>query len=158
MIRSKTVRPVFVKMTSFDRILESVAIVLLLLTWLIAFSFTFMQDAHLLYFLFATMATVFSGSMFMTARFPGKLRIKMPVVFNDDAIVPQSAMVLRCIRWIGVAFALQGYFFLWGFKCLRSEELLNYGILLFSIGGAGTLLFMICIFVYYIRRVNRLNK
>ena len=101
---------------------------------------------------------VLAGIMFLTVRLPDKLRIKMHVDLGGDAIVLQSRLVLRCIRWIGVTFALQGHFFIWGFRCLRSEGLHSCGILLFVIAAAVTLSFVISVLVYYTMRINKLNK
>ena len=77
----------------------------------------------------------------------------MHVDLGGDAIILQSRLVLRCIRWIGVTFALQGHFFIWGFRCLHS-----CGILLFVIAAAVTLSFVISVLVYYTMRINKLNK
>lgn len=153
MIRCKTVRPLIVQKTRFDRVLELVAIVLILLAWFAASCLYVLDNQYFLYFLFSALSTMLAGIMFLTVRFPDKLRIKMHVDLGGDAIVLQSRLVLRCIRWIGVTFALQGHFFIWGFRCLRS-----CGILLFVIAAAVTLSFVISVLVYYTMRINKLNK
>ena len=158
MIRCKTVRPLIVQKTRFDRVLELVAIVLILLAWFAASCLYVLDNQYFLYFLFSALSTMLAGIMFLTVRIPDKFRIKMHVDLGGDAIVLQSRLVLRCIRWIGVTFALQGHFFIWGFKCLRSEGLHSCGIFLFVIAAAGTLSFVISILVYYTMRINKLNK
>ena len=102
MIRCKTVRPLIVQKTRFDRVLELVAIVLILLAWFAASCLYVLDNQYFLYFLFAALSTMLAGLMFLTVRFPDKLRIKMHVDLGGDAIVLQSRLVLRCIRWIGV--------------------------------------------------------
>lgn len=158
MIRCKTVRPLIVQKTRLDRVVELVAIVLILLAWFAASCLYVLDNQYFLYFLFAALSTMLAGIMFLTVRFPDKLRIKMHVDLGGDAIVLQSRLVLRCIRWIGVTFAMMGHIFIWGFRCLRSEGLHFCGILLFVIAAAVTLSFVISVLVYYTMRINKLNK
>lgn len=110
MIRCKTVLPLIVQKTRFDRVLEFVATVLIMLAWFTASCLYVLDNQYFLYFLFAALSTMLAGIMLLTVRFPDKLRIKMHVDLGGDAIALQSRLVLRCIRWIGVTFAMQAHF------------------------------------------------
>ena len=64
MIRCKTVRPVVVEKARFDRILEFVAIVLVLLICFIASYLYVLDNVYFLYFLFPALSTMLTGIMF----------------------------------------------------------------------------------------------
>lgn len=64
MIRCKTVRPVVVEKARFDRVLEFVAIVLILLIWFIASFLYVLGNLYFLSFLFPVLSTMLIGIMF----------------------------------------------------------------------------------------------
>ena len=64
MLRCKTVRPVVVEKARFDRILEFVAIVLVLLICFIASYLYVLDNVYFLYFLFPALSTMLTGIMF----------------------------------------------------------------------------------------------
>lgn len=112
----KAVKPVFVPPTRFYRILDLAVLFLLLLMWILAVRFN--VDAPelvptgfdvagrprgwgsplLMYSLMPGMATVCAVFFFIAYRKPQF--INLPVTLKELAVVRQSVLILRCVRWV----------------------------------------------------------
>ncbi|MBR5803504.1 MAG: DUF1648 domain-containing protein [Bacteroidaceae bacterium] len=118
---NQPVKPVSVPPTRFDCVLDLVVLFLCILSWALAIGlyldapeqiptgFDAMGNPRswgspVFYFFFAVMATFVTTLMFVSLRYPQL--INLPVTLNEQTIIPQSALMARCIRWINIICSL----------------------------------------------------
>ena len=170
-LNNKVVKPVRVPPTRFDCILDLVALLLIVLLWVLSIYF-FIDGPEKVptgfdvegnprgwgstafYFLMSGMGTFYAVAMFSAARFPQF--INMPVVLKENTIVPQSALMIRCCRWLNIVglgmflfilFQMAGY----QYEALRLDESS------FVAGILGSVVLMLSFIIYYSVRISQVK-
>ncbi|MBR4846339.1 MAG: DUF1648 domain-containing protein [Bacteroidaceae bacterium] len=169
---NQPVKPVSVPPTRFDRVLDLVALFLIVLLWVLAISF-FIDDAPdkiptgfdaagnprgwgsaAFYFLMPVIATPVVGLMFLSTRYPQL--INLPVALRQQVIVHQSALMIRCCRWLNIVCEVMMLFiliFMAGFQ----YETLYMDSDIFVAGIYGTVILMFVVIIYYSVRISRVK-
>lgn len=169
--KSKTVKPVFVPPTRFDRVLDLVAIFLLVLLWGLAIAFYIDAPDKVptgfdaagnprgwgspaFYFLMPAINIFYAVAMFAAIYFPQF--INMPVVLKEKTVVAQSALMIRCCRWLNIVGQLMFLFILLqmaGYQC----ESLRMGPSLFMGGIFANIALLLGVIIYYSVRISRVE-
>ena len=114
---NQPVKPVSVPPTRFDRVLDLVALFLCILSWALAIGLYLDAPEQIptgfdatgnprgwgspaFYFFFAGIATFVTVLMFVSLRYPQF--INLPITLNERTVIPQSALLARCVRWINI--------------------------------------------------------
>lgn len=170
-LNNQPVKPVRVPPTRFDRVLDLVALFLVVLLWVLTIKFYIDAPEKVptgfdaagnprgwgsaaFYFLMSGMGTFYAVAMFFAAYFPQF--INMPVVLKESTIVPQSALMIRCCRWlniVGLAMFLFILFHMAGYqyKALRMDASL------FVAGMIGNVVLMLGFIIYYCVRISQVK-
>ncbi len=166
-LNNQPVKPVRVPPTLFDRILDLIALFLLLLMWVLAIYFFIDAPDKVptgfdaagnprgwgsaaTYFLMPGIGVFYAVAMFLATYFPQF--INMPVVLKEKTVVPQSTLMIRCCRWlniVGLAMFLYILFYMAGFQ----YEPLRMDASLFVIGILGSIPLMLGIIICYCVRI-----
>ena len=155
--------------TRFDRVLDLLALFLCILSWALAIGLY--SDAPeqiptgfdvagnprgwgspLFYFFFAGIATFVTALMFVSLRYPQL--INLPIALNERTVVSQSALMIRCVRWINIVCNLMFLLLLTqigGYQC----EQMKLNPTDFIIGIFTLIFVMFIIIIYYCRRISR---
>lgn len=170
-LNNQPVKPVRVPPTRFDRILDLVALFLVVLLWVLTIKFYIDAPEKVptgfdaagnprgwgcaaFYFLMSGMGTFYAVAMFFAAYFPQF--INMPVVLKESTIVPQSALMIRCCRWlniVGLAMFLFILFHMAGYQ----YEALRMDASLFVAGMIGSVFLMLGVIIYYCVRISQVK-
>ena len=170
-LNNQPVKPVRVPPTRFDRVLDLVAQFLFVLLWVLAIKFYIDAPEKVptgfdaagnprgwgsaaFYFLMSGMGTFYAVAMFFAAYFPQF--INMPVVLKESTIVPQSALMIRCCRWlniVGLAMFLFIFFQMVGYQ----YEALRMDASLFVAGMIGNVVLMLGFIIYYSVRISQVK-
>ena len=170
-LNNQPVKPVRVPPTRFDRILDLVSLFLVVLLWVLTIKFYIDAPEKVptgfdaagyprgwgsaaVYFLMSGMGTFYAVAMFFAAYFPQF--INMPVVLKESAIVPQSALMIRCCRWlniVGLAMFLFILFQMAGYQygALRMDASL------FVAGMIGSVVLMLGVIICYCVRISQVK-
>ena len=170
-LNNQPVKPVRVPPTRFDRVLDLVAQFLIVLLWVLAIKFYIDAPEKVptgfdaagyprgwgsaaFYFLMSGMGTFYAVAMFFAAYFPQF--INMPVMLKESTIVPQSALMIRCCRWlniVGLAMFLFIFFQMVGYQ----YEALRMDASLFVAGMIGNVVLMLGFIIYYSVRISQVK-
>ena len=170
-LNNQPVKPVRVPPTRFDRVLDLVALFLIVLLWVLTIKFYIDAPEKVptgfdaagnprgwgsaaFYFLMSGMGTFYAVAMFFAAYFPQF--INMPVVLKESTIVPQSALMIRCCRWlniVGLAMFLFIFFQMVGYQ----YEALRMDASLFVAGMIGNVVLMLGFIIYYCVRISQVK-
>ena len=170
-LNNQPVKPVRVPPTRFDRILDLAALFLIVLLWVLTIKFYIDAPEKVptgfdaagyprgwgsaaFYFLMSGMGTFYAVAMFFAAYFPQF--INMPVVLKESTIVPQSALMIRCCRWlniVGLAMFLFIFFQMVGYQ----YEALRMDASLFVAGMIGNVVLMLGFIIYYSVRISQVK-
>ena len=170
-LNNQPVKPVRVPPTRFDRILDLAALFLIVLLWVLTIKFYIDAPEKVptgfdaagnprgwgsaaFYFLMSGMGTFYAVAMFFAAYFPQF--INMPVVLKESTIVPQSALMIRCCRWlniVGLAMFLFIFFQMVGYQ----YEALRMDASLFVAGMIGNVVLMLGFIIYYCVRISQVK-
>ena len=170
-LNNQPVKPVCVPPTRFDRVLDLVALFLIVLLWVLTIKFYIDAPEKVptgfdaagnprgwgsaaFYFLMSGMGTFYAVAMFFAAYFPQF--INMPVVLKESTIVPQSALMIRCCRWlniVGLAMFLFIFFQMVGYQ----YEALRMDASLFVAGMIGNVVLMLGFIIYYCVRISQVK-
>ncbi|MBQ4622173.1 MAG: DUF1648 domain-containing protein [Bacteroidaceae bacterium] len=170
-LNNQPVKPVRVPPTRFDRVLDLVALFLIVLLWVLTIKFYIDAPERVpigfdaagnprgwgsaaFYFLMSGMGTFYAVAMFFAAYFPQFINI--PVVLKESTIVPQSALMIRCCRWlniVGLAMFLFILFHMAGYQ----YEALRMDASLFVAGMIGNVVLMLGFIIYYSVRISQVK-
>ena len=170
-LNNQPVKPVRVPPTRFDRVLDLVALFLIVLLWVLTIKFYIDAPEKVptgfdaagnprgwgsaaFYFLMSGMGTFYAVAMLFAAYFPQF--INMPVVLKESTIVPQSALMIRCCRWlniVGLAMFLFILFHMAGYQ----YEALRMDDSLFVAGMIGNVVLMLGFIIYYSVRISQVK-
>jgi uncharacterized membrane protein len=170
-LNNQPVKPVRVPPTRFDRVLDLAALFLIVILWVLAIKFYIDAPEKVpagfdaagnprgwgspaLYFLISGMATLYAVAIFFAAYFPQF--INMPVVLKESTIVPQSALMIRCCRWlniVGLAMFLFILFYMAGYQ----YEALRMDASLFVAGMIGSVFLMLGVIICYCVRISQVK-
>ena len=170
-LNNQPVKPVRVPPTRFDRILDLAALFLIVLLWVLTIKFYIDAPEKVptgfdaagnprgwgsaaFYFLMSGMGTFYAVAMFFAAYFPQF--INMPVMLKESTIVPQSALMIRCCRWlniVGLAMFLFIFFQMVGYQ----YEALRMDASLFVAGMIGNVVLMLGFIIYYCVRISQVK-
>ena len=170
-LNNQPVKPVRVPPTRFDRVLDLAALFLVVLLWVLTIKFYIDAPEKVptgfdaagnprgwgsaaFYFLMSGMGTFYAVAMFFAAYFPQF--INMPVVLKESTIVPQSALMIRCCRWlniVGLAMFLFILFHMAGYQ----YEALRMDDSLFVAGMIGNVVLMLGFIIYYSVRISQVK-
>ena len=170
-LNNQPVKPVRVPPTRFDRVLDLAALFLVVLLWVLTIKFYIDAPEKVptgfdaagnprgwgsaaFYFLMSGMGTFYAVAMFFAAYFPQF--INMPVMLKESTIVPQSALMIRCCRWlniVGLAMFLFILFHMAGYQ----YEALRMDDSLFVAGMIGNVVLMLGFIIYYSVRISQVK-
>lgn len=170
-LNNQSVKPVRVLPTRFDRILDLAALFLLLLMWTLAICFFIDAPEKVptgfdaagnprgwgspaFYFLMPGIGVFYAAAIFATSYFPQF--INLPVTLKKETVGPQSALMIRCGRWlniVGLAMFLYLLLFMGSFR----HESLHMDASSFAIGVYGSIFLMIAVIIYYCVRIARVK-
>ena len=170
-LNNQPVKPVRVPPTRFDRVLDLVAQFLIVLLWVLAIKFYIDAPEKVptgfdaagyprgwgsaaFYFLMSGMGTFYAVAMFFAAYFPQF--INMPVVLKESTIVPQSALMIRCCRWLNIV-GLAMFLFILLHMAGYQYEVLRMDASLFVAGMIGNVVLMLGFIIYYSVRISRVK-
>ena len=170
-LNNQPVKPVRVPPTRFDRVLDLVALFLIVLLWVLTIKFYIDAPEKVptgfdaagnprgwgsaaFYFFMSGMGTFYAVAMFFAAYFPQF--INMPVVLKESTVVPQSALMIRCCRWlniVGLAMFLFILFHMAGYQ----YEALRMNASLFVVGIIGSVVLILGFIIYYSVRISQVK-
>lgn len=170
-LNNQPVKPVRVPPTRFDRILDLVSLFLVGLLWVLTIKFYIDAPEKVptgfdatgnprgwgsaaFYFLMSGMGTFYAVAMFFAAYFPQF--INMPVVLKESTIVPQSALMIRCCRWLNIV-GLSMFLFILFQMAGYQYEALRMDASLFVAGMIGNVVLMLGFIIYYSVRISRVK-
>ena len=170
-LNNQPVKPVRVPPTRFDRVLDLVALFLIVLLWVLTIKF-YIDAPEIVptgfdatgnprgwgsaafYFLMSGMGTFYAVAMFFAAYFPQF--INMPVVLKESTIVPQSALMIRCCRWLNIV-GLAMFLFILLHMAGYQYEALRMDASLFVAGMIGNVVLMLGFIIYYSVRISQVK-
>lgn len=133
----KEVRPVRVAPSRADRVLDLAALALLVFVWVA--TFRFFTDASgqvplgvdimgkprgwgspAFYFFIAGLATLVMGGSYWATLRPGL--ISLPVTLCEKTVAAQSALMVRCVRWLNLISGVLMLVILFGIASFQYEE------------------------------------
>ena len=161
-LNNQPVKPVRVPPTRFDRVLDLAALFLIVLLWVLAIKFYIDAPEKVptgfdaagnprgwgspaFYFLISGMATLYAVAIFFAAYFPQF--INMPVVLKESTIVPQSALMIRCCRWLNIV-GLAMFLFILLHMAGYQYEALRMDASLFVAGMMGNVVLILGFIIY----------
>lgn len=170
-LNNQPVKPVRVPPTRFDRVLDLVALFLIVLLWVLTLKFYIDAPEKVptgfdaagnprgwgsaaFYFLMSGMGTFYAVAMFFAAYFPQF--INMPVVLKESTIVPQSALMIRCCRWLNIV-GLAMFLFILIHIAGYQYEALRMDASLFVAGMIGNVFLMLGFIIYYSVRISQVK-
>ena len=170
-LNNQPVKPVRVPPTRFDRILDLVSLFLVVLLWVLTIKFYIDAPEKVptgfdaagyprgwgsaaFYFLMSGMGTFYAVAMFFAAYFPQF--INMPVVLKESAIVPQSALMIRCCRWLNIVGLAMFLFILFQMAGYQYEAL-RMDASLFVAGMIGSVFLMLDVIICYCVRISQVK-
>lgn len=170
-LNNQPVKPVRVPPTRFDRILDLAALFLFVLLWVLTISFFIDAPEKVptgfdaagnprgwgspaFYFLMSGIGTFYAVAMFSAAYFPQF--INLPVVLKESTIVPQSALMIRCCRWLNIVGQAMFLFILFQMAGYQYEAL-RMDASLFVAGMIGNFVLLFVITIYYSVRISRVK-
>ena len=170
-LNNQPVKPVRVPPTRFDRVLDLVALFLVVLLWVLTIKFYIDAPEKVptgfdaagnprgwgsaaFYFLMSGMGTFYAVAMFFAAYFPQF--INMPVVLKESTIVPQSALMIRCCRWLNIV-GLAMFLFILLHMAGYQYEVLRMDASLFVAGMMGNVVLILGFIIYYSVRISRVK-
>lgn len=170
-LNNQPVKPVRVPPTRFDRVLDLVALFLIVLLWVLTIKFYIDAPERVpigfdaagnprgwgsaaFYFLMSGMGTFYAVAMFFAAYFPQF--INMPVVLKESTIVPQSALMIRCCRWLNIVGLAMFLFILFQMAGYQYEAL-RMDASLFVAGMIGNVVLMLVFIIYYCVRISQVK-
>ena len=170
-LNNQPVKPVRVPPTRFDRVLDLAALFLIVLLWVLAIKFYIDAPEKVptgfdaagnprgwgspaFYFLISGMATLYAVAIFLAAYFPQF--INMPVVLKESTIVPQSALMIRCCRWLNIV-GLAMFLFILLHMAGYQYEALRMDASLFVAGMMGNVVLILGFIIYYSVRISRVK-
>ncbi|MBQ8521329.1 MAG: hypothetical protein IJ456_08145, partial [Bacteroides sp.] len=106
------------------------------------------------YFLMSGMGTFYAVAMFFAAYFPQF--INMPVVLKESTVVPQSALMIRCCRWLNIVCLAMFLFILFHMAGYQYEAL-RMDASLFVAGMIGNVVLMLGFIIYYSVRISQVK-
>ena len=170
-LNNQPVKPVRVPPTRFDRVLDLAALFLVVLLWVLTLKFYIDAPEKVptgfdaagnprgwgsaaFYFLMSGMGTFYAVAMFFAAYFPQF--INMPVMLKESTIVPQSALMIRCCRWLNIV-GLSMFLFILFQMVGYQYEALCMDASLFVAGMIGNVVLMLGFIIYYSVRISRVK-
>jgi uncharacterized membrane protein len=170
-LNNQPVKPVRVPPTRFDRVLDLAALFLIVILWVLAIKFYIDAPEKVpagfdaagnprgwgspaFYFLISGMATLYAVAIFFAAYFPQF--INMPVVLKESTIVPQSALMIRCCRWLNIV-GLAMFLFILLHMAGYQYEALRMDASLFVAGMMGNVVLILGFIIYYSVRISRVK-
>ena len=170
-LNNQPVKPVRVPPTRFDRVLDLAALFLIVLLWVLAIKFYIDAPEKVptgfdaagnprgwgspaFYFLISSMGTLYAVAIFFAAYFPQF--INMPVVLKESTIVPQSALMIRCCRWLNIV-GLAMFLFILLHMAGYQYEALRMDASLFVAGMMGNVVLILGFIIYYSVRISRVK-
>ena len=170
-LNNQPVKPVRVPPTRFDRVLDLVALFLIVLLWVLTIKFYIDAPEKVptgfdaagnprgwgsaaFYFLMSGMGTFYAVAMLFAAYFPQF--INMPVVLKESTIVPQSALMIRCCRWLNIV-GLAMFLFILIHIAGYQYEALRMDASLFVAGMIGNVVLMLGFIIYYSVRISQVK-
>ena len=170
-LNNQPVKPVRVPPTRFDRVLDLAALFLIVLLWVLAIKFYIDAPEKVptgfdaagnprgwgspaFYFLISSMGTLYAVAIFFAAYFPQF--INMPVVMKESTIVPQSALMIRCCRWLNIV-GLAMFLFILLHMAGYQYEALRMDSSLFVAGMMGNVVLILGFIIYYSVRISRVK-
>lgn len=170
-LNNQPVKPVRVPPTRFDRVLDLVALFLVVLLWVLTIKFYIDAPEKVptgfdaagnprgwgsaaFYFLMSGMGTFYVVAMFFAAYFPQF--INMPVMLKESTIVPQSALMIRCCRWLNIV-GLAMFLFILLHMAGYQYEALRMDASLFVAGMIGNVVLMLGFIIYYSVRISQVK-
>lgn len=170
-LNNQPVKPVRVPPTRFDRVLDLAALFLIVLLWVLTIKFYIDAPEKVptgfdaagnprgwgspaFYFLMLGIGVFYAVAMFFAARFPQF--INLPVVLKESTIVPQSALMIRCCRWLNIVGLAMFLFILFQMAGYQYEAL-RMDASLFIAGMIGNVFLMLGVIIYYSVRVSQVK-
>lgn len=170
-LNNQPVKPVRVPPTRFDRVLDWAALFLIVLLWGLAICFFIEAPEKIptgfdaagnprgwgspaFYFLMSGMGTFYAVAIFLAAYFPQF--INMPVVLKESTVVPQSALMIRCCRWLNIVGLAMFLFILFQMAGYQYEAL-RMDASLFVAGMIGNVFLMLGVIIYYSVRISQVK-
>lgn len=170
-LNNQPVKPVRVPPTRFDRVLDLAALFLIVLLWVLTIKFYIDAPEKVptgfdaagnprgwgsaaFYFLMSGMGTFYAVAIFFAAYFPQF--INMPVVLKENTIVPQSALMIRCCRWLNIVGLVMFLFILFQMASYQYEAL-RMDSSLFVAGMIGNVFLMLGVIIYYSVRISQVK-
>lgn len=170
-LSNQPVKPVRVPPTRFDRVLDLAALFLIVLLWVLTIKFYIDAPEKVptgfdaagnprgwgspaFYFLMLGIGVFYAVAMFFAARFPQF--INLPVVLKESTIVPQSALMIRCCRWLNIVGLAMFLFILFQMAGYQYEAL-RMDASLFVAGMIGNVFLMLGVIIYYSVRVSQVK-
>ena len=170
-LNNQPVKPVRVPPTRFDRVLDLVALFLIVLLWVLTIKFYIDAPEKVptgfdaagnprgwgspaFYFLISGMGTLYAVAIFFAAYFPQF--INMPVVLKESTIVPQSALMIRCCRWLNIV-GLAMFLFILLHMAGYQYEALRMDASLFVAGMMGNVVLILGFIIYYSVRISQVK-
>lgn len=170
-LNNQPVKPVRVPPTRFDRVLDLAALFLIVLLWVLTIKFYIDAPEKVptgfdaagnprgwgspaFYFLMLGIGVFYAVAMFFAARFPQF--INLPVVLKESTIVPQSALMIRCCRWLNIVGLAMFLFILFQMAGYQYEAL-RMDASLFVAGMIGNVFLMLGVIIYYSVRVSQVK-
>lgn len=170
-LNNQPVKPVRVPPTRFDRVLDLAALFLIVLLWVLTIKFYIDAPEKVptgfdaagnprgwasaaFYFFMSGMGTFYAVAMFFATYFPQF--INMPVVLKESTIVPQSALMIRCCRWLNIV-GLSMFLFILLHMAGYQYEALRMDASLFVAGMIGNVVLMLGFIIYYSVRISQVK-
>lgn len=168
---NQPVKPVRVPPTRFDRVLDLAAVLLVVLTWALAIGFYIDAPEKVptsfdavgnprrwgspaFYFFLSGMGLFYAVAIYAAAYFPQFINI--PVVLKKEVIVPQSALMIRCCRWLNIVGQVMFLFILFQMAGYQYEAL-RMDASLFVAGMIGNVFLMLGVIIYYSVRISQVK-
>ena len=170
-LNNQPVKPVRVPPTRFDRVLDLAALFLIVLLWVLTIKFYIDAPEKVptgfdaagnprgwgsaaFYFFMSGMGTFYAVAMFFATYFPQF--INMPVVLKESTIVPQSALMIRCCRWLNIV-GLSMFLFILFYMAGYQYEALRMDASLFVAGMIGSVFLMLGVIICYCVRISQVK-
>ena len=170
--RSRTVKPVYVPPTRFDRVLDFVALFLIVLLWVLAICFfidapdviptRFDAAGHptewgspAIYLLIPMFGSIFGFIMIAVASI--SQFVSMSDVLKEKTVIAESALKKRCSRWLNIMGQLMSLFLLLVLVYIQHESL-RMNISFIVTGIFGYIALMLGVIIYYTIRISRLKN
>ena len=169
---NQPVRPVRVPPARFDRVLDLVTLFLLVLLWGVAIRFYIDAPDKVptgfdiagnprgwgspaFCFMMPAVGLFYGVSLYAATYFPQFINI--PVVLREKVVVAQSALMIRCCRWLNVVGQLMFLFILFQMGSYHYEAL-HMEPSIFMITLFGWVFLMLGVIIYYSVRISRLSN